>query len=97
MVVDGSTSTAHARVVGPEFFGGVRPLLGRLPLAEEHAAGGRAVAVLSHAFWNRQFDSSPAVIGRQIEVDGLSATIVGVAPGSFDPDGGGELWLSRGD
>lgn len=41
------------------------------------------VAVISHAFWNRQFGGEPNVIGRERRVQGAHFTIVGVAPPEF--------------
>ena len=63
---------------------GVRPALGRSFRAEEDQVPGRdAVVMLSHAFWSTEFASSPDVIGKQIFLNGLPFTVVGVAPDSF--------------
>jgi putative ABC transport system permease protein len=42
-----------------------------------------AVAVISHAAWQRRFGSDPAAIGRTIRVGSTPLTIVGVAPAGF--------------
>jgi putative ABC transport system permease protein len=47
---------------------GVRAELGRT-LLESDAAGDAAVAVLSHAFWVRQFGSRADVLGKTIWLD----------------------------
>ncbi len=41
------------------------------------------VAVISHVLWQRHFDRSPDVIGRTMKVNGVTVTIVGVAPRRF--------------
>jgi len=38
------------------------------------------VAVLSYAFWHRQFNGDPAVVGRTINLDGRMCTVVGILP-----------------
>src|SRR5690606_1123228 len=65
---------------------GVRPLpgLGRTFLpGEGDAAGGAPVLVLSESFWRRQFGGDPAVIGRSVELNQHSFTIIGVVPAEF--------------
>ena len=42
-----------------------------------------AVAVLSHGFWLRQFGGDPGIIGRQIRLDDVPFTVVGVAGAAF--------------
>ena len=41
------------------------------------------VAVISHVLWERHFEGSPDVIGRAMKVNGVTVTIVGVAPRRF--------------
>ena len=41
------------------------------------------VAVISHVLWQRHFDRSPDVIGRTMKVNGVTVTVVGVAPRRF--------------
>ncbi len=62
----------------------VQPVLGRgfMP-SEDQAVGRDAVVVLGHAFWATQFNSSPAVIGSTIWLNGVPFTIIGVAPEDF--------------
>ncbi len=61
-------------------FFGVRPLFGRMiePFDADHP-----VVVLNYRFWQRRFAGDPHVIGRTLEMDHDSYTIVGVMPRSF--------------
>ncbi|HEY5678264.1 MAG TPA: ABC transporter permease, partial [Myxococcales bacterium] len=43
-------------------------------------AGGVPVAIVSDGFWRRELGADPAVLGRTIQVDHKSATVVGVMP-----------------
>ena len=57
---------------------------GRTFDAEEAAVpAARAVAVISHALWQRRFGGDPAVVGRVVHVNTRPLTVVGVAPPSF--------------
>ena len=62
---------------------GVQPSIGRLFTPDE-ARGGSPVALLSNAYWRRQFNADPAFIGKTIELDGAPANVVGVLPDTFD-------------
>jgi predicted permease len=63
---------------------GVRPALGRFFLAEENESPGtHPVVVLSHGFWRRAFGADPRVVGRQVTLNGIGHTVVGVAPEEF--------------
>src|SRR5262245_616009 len=62
---------------------GVKVALGRDFNAEEEVVGKNNVVVLSHAFWRRKFAGDQAVIGRTLELDGDSVTVIGVLPASF--------------
>ncbi|HEX8145945.1 MAG TPA: ABC transporter permease [Pyrinomonadaceae bacterium] len=50
------------------------------------------VVVLSHHLWRTRFGSDPAVVGRQVTLNGLGFTVVGVAPEGFV---GTEVGLNR--
>lgn len=73
-----------------------RPALGRLFTAAEDAPGSPPALLLSHAFWQRNYDGDPKVIGRPLVVEGVPATIVGVMPASFRFPVEQDLWASVG-
>ena len=56
---------------------------GRTFLPGEDRPGREAVAVISHALWQRTWNGDATLVGRGVSVDGLSYTIVGVMPPSF--------------
>ena len=73
-----------ARVSGNLFqLLGVKPVLGRNFLPEEDAAGGAPVVIISQNLWQRRFGSDSTVIGKNLQVDGKSYMITGVAPPQF--------------
>ena len=74
---------------------GVRPMLGRGFIDAEFAGSGTGVAMLSHQYWVDRFASDPALIGRNIVVDGRPRTIIGITPPTFAPENGGLLWIPK--
>jgi predicted permease len=79
-----------------ENFFGVRPLLGRNIEPSDAENGGHSVAVLNYRFWQRHFGGDPHVIGRTLEIDHASFTVVGVMPRSFafnDIEGVADVYL----
>ncbi len=61
---------------------GADPLVGRLPSAEEVAAGDRLL-VLSERLWASRYGRDDGVLGRVVSLDGDPFTIVGVLARSF--------------
>ena len=59
---------------------GVQPAIGRLFRSEEYGPEGNAVALISDAFWERQFDRDPDAIGHTLILDGAGVSIVGILP-----------------
>ena len=57
---------------------GATPIDGRFFRADEER--GASVAVIGETIWRARFSANPAVIGQPITVDGVSYTIVGIAP-----------------
>src|SRR5215813_3651036 len=63
---------------------GVAPARGRVFAPEEFEPGANNVIVLSDRFWTRRFGGDPNIVGRTVQLDGKSVTIVGVMPPSFE-------------
>jgi putative ABC transport system permease protein len=79
---------AWALDVTADFFPllGVRPALGRLFLPEEDRPGRNRVVVLSHRAWQERFGGDPGIVGRSLQLEAQTVTVVGVMPAAFsDP------------
>jgi putative ABC transport system permease protein len=84
--VEEGTERLEAQLVSGDYFSflGIVPVLGRGFLPEEDAEGGaRAVAVISHAFWQSHFGGTPDVLGKTVMLNSTLVEIVGVAPKGF--------------
>ena len=62
---------------------GVRPAIGRGILRDDTRPGGAQVALLSDSLWRSAFGAETAVVGRQLEMDDVVYTVVGVMPPGF--------------
>ena len=60
---------------------GVTPLRGRTFSADEDKAEGPRAAILSYGLWQRRFGADERVLGRSIDLNGASTTIIGGTPG----------------
>ncbi len=62
---------------------GVQPERGRNFTADEDRNGGPKVAIISHGLWQKGFGGTSDIIGKQIQVNATSTTVVGVMPANF--------------
>ena len=69
------------------------PALGRTITDDDDRPGARDVVVLSHALWARRFGSDPGIVGRQLQINGISREVVGVMPAGFQFPLQSELWM----
>lgn len=72
---------------------GIKPQLGRFPRTEEDSPGNNHVVVLSYPFWQRRFGGQPEVIGRTVELNGDSYTVIGIAPLGFGQQSRLDAWV----
>ncbi|MBV6522450.1 MAG: hypothetical protein MNPFHGCM_02598 [Gemmatimonadaceae bacterium] len=64
---------------------GLRPVIGRLlQTADNEPGADNLVAVIGYNFWIDQYGGRPDVLGKQLQVNGRSFSIVGVAPAGFN-------------
>ncbi|HEX9659473.1 MAG TPA: ABC transporter permease, partial [Rhodothermales bacterium] len=61
---------------------GIQPVIGRTFNSDTPDAVQRPV-LISHQFWERRFGGSAGALGREIDVDGVNHSIVGVAPEDY--------------
>ncbi len=83
---DGAGSRSTALIVTGNYFRvlGVRMERGRgfMP-AEDVATAPEAVAVLSYSTWQNRLAGDPDIVGKQIRIDGVPFTVVGVVSRDF--------------
>lgn len=86
VAADGQADVARGQAVSGNYYSalGVRPEIGRLLTDEDDNAGVTPVAVLSHRYWQKRFGSDLAVVGKQINLNNLSFTVIGVSGEGFD-------------
>jgi putative ABC transport system permease protein len=72
---------------------GVKPALGRLFSADEDKPGSERVALLDFGFWKTQMAADAAIVGRDIQLNGQTYTVVGVLPDGFTFGGDTNMWL----
>lgn len=83
---DGQADVASGQAVSGNYFAGlgVPAIIGRTITDEDDRAAATPVAVLSHRYWQRRFGGDRAVIGRQINLNNVAFTVVGVTPPGFE-------------
>jgi putative ABC transport system permease protein len=76
------TETGIAEYVTSNYFPdlGIKPALGRLIRPEGEGA---QVAVISWSRWTGMFHGDPGILGKQIRVQNVPATVIGVTPPEF--------------
>src|SRR5882724_5836124 len=83
----GGTELIGADFVSGNYFPvlGIGAAAGRVFTASDDLMqGGHPLAVLSYGYWRARFSSDPSIVGKQIVVNGLPLTIIGVSAAGFD-------------
>jgi putative ABC transport system permease protein len=83
---DGKTDMLIVSYVSSNYFSGLglKPAQGRLLYGDDvEKKGNEPQLVLGYAFWKQRFDSDPGIVGKQVKLNGKSATVIGVAPEGF--------------
>jgi predicted permease len=99
LVIEGNARMANGAVVSANYFSmlGIQPRLGRFFLPEEDAVPDRnPVVVISYRMWQDHFGGDPAVLGKELSLNGVDCQIIGVAPADFPGVLAGfpnEFWL----
>jgi predicted permease len=96
----GDVFPTNAVFVSGAYFSVLRPAMAAgspLPAADDRAARGEPLVVVSHAFWRSRLGGDSSAIGRTIRVNRVPVTIIGVVPGGLDTPSGVpnnlDLWL----
>jgi len=76
----GEPERIRSAIVSPAFFSvlGINPIRGRVFLSGEDEKGKDLVVVISENLWQRRFNSDPNIVGRSLNLDDKSFTVVGV-------------------
>lgn len=95
---NGPASVINGQLVSGDFFRtmGLNAALGRLLDASDDTATAAPVTVLNYGYWQSAFGGSRDVIGRTIELNAVSFTIVGVAEQRFTgitPGSDYDVWV----
>ena len=73
---------------------GVTPAFGRTFTADEDQPSSRPVVVLTWSFFQRRFGGDTSIIGKQVHLDTVPTTVVGVLPSWFTyPDARIQFWV----
>jgi len=98
----GEPERVFGRYVTASFFSTLRvqPQIGRFFGEDEDKAGAARVMVIGDGLWRRRFNADTAVIGRAINYNGASWTVIGVLPANFDfygrSNGNNDIYLPIG-
>ena len=92
---DGNVSQLHRVLASGNFFRalGVSAQLGRTLSERDQVKGDDHVAVLSAEAWKRYFGGDPRAVGRQVDLNRASFTIVGVLPAGAAFPAEGEVFV----
>jgi predicted permease len=63
---------------------GVQPAMGRLLTPRDGIDGAAPVIVLSNAWWRRQFNADRNIVGKTLDINHQTVTVIGVLPDTFD-------------
>jgi putative ABC transport system permease protein len=72
---------------------GIQPVIGRNFQDGEDKPGAAPVALISDALWRRRFGADPHAVGQPATLNGVTYTIVGVAPPALPVLTTGDVWV----
>ena len=93
---DGDPERILGRSVTPSFFHvlGVDAVLGRALTREDGEPAAEPVVVLGNGLWRSHYGGDPAVLGRTVDMSGVSRRVVGIMPAGFAyPDSDARLYV----
>jgi predicted permease len=83
--LDGQPEIARGQLVSGGYYAGlgVRAVKGRTITLEDDNAGATPVAVITYRYWQQRFGQDPEVVGKTVNVNNATFTIIGVSPPDF--------------
>jgi predicted permease len=81
----GQAEVVNGQAISGNYYSalGVPAFVGRTITDTDDNASVTPVAVLSHQFWTTRFGADRSVIGRQVNINNIAFTIIGVTPEGF--------------
>ncbi|HSE19706.1 MAG TPA: ABC transporter permease [Pyrinomonadaceae bacterium] len=80
-----AAAPASGHLVTGNYFSllGVRAIRGRVLTPEDDKPSAAPAAVISHRYWEQELNSDPAIVGKNLIINGSNFTVVGVMPSEF--------------
>ena len=76
---------------------GIPPLRGRAFTENDDRVDAPRVVLIGQRLWERKFGGDPTILGRELQVDGVSRQVVGIMPARFRlPAERTDLWIPLG-
>lgn len=72
-----------------------QPSIGQPFITDNEKPGNNLVAILSNNLWVQGFGSDPNIIGRNVTLNSVTYTIIGVMPPNFSYPGHTDIWIPR--
>jgi predicted permease len=81
----GQAEVVNGQAISGNYYSalGVPAFIGRTITDADDSLAVTPVAVLSHQFWTNRFSGDRSVIGRQVNINNIAFTIIGVTPQGF--------------
>ena len=95
LVVLGEPQRLCGAAVTADYLGtlGVRPVAGRLFRPEEGRPGGSLVAIISYELWRHLFGGDPGIIGRPLNFEEGTYTVIGILAPGFNMPFAADIWV----
>jgi len=74
---------------------GVRPILGRNFRAGEDSPSGEKVAIIAYSTWKQRYNGDAKIIGKNIRVNGVPYSVIGVMPDGFAFPNSDKIWVPQ--
>ena len=83
---EGRADVARAQAVSGNYFDvlGVPAFVGRAIQEADDNLSAPAVVMISHRYWTNRFSSDRGILGRQINLNNVACTVIGVTPPGFE-------------
>lgn len=82
----GQADAASGQAVSGNYYAGlgVPALIGRTLDDADDRASAPPVAIITYRYWQHRFSGDPSIVGKQINLNNVAFTVIGVTPQGFD-------------